>query len=108
MAKRFPKVRCSEVTVKTVKHTEHYIVPSETADQAIAQFRRPDAIVQASGNLWAQVTETDGETFQLALKDGSAFTLEPGDPGYDRVRTAHSKVLSEIDQDKLAYYGDDN
>ncbi|PTS85493.1 hypothetical protein DBR00_06870 [Pseudomonas sp. HMWF032] len=83
-------------------------MPSETADQAIAQFQRPDAIVEASGNLWAQVTETDGETFQLALKDGRTFTLEPGNPGYDRVRTTHSKVIAEIDQDKLAYYGDDH
>ncbi|WP_312679863.1 hypothetical protein [Stutzerimonas nitrititolerans] len=92
------------MTVTTMKGEESYIVPSENAGQAVSQFNRPDAVVKASGNLWAQVTETDGESFSLKLNNGDQFYLEPGNPGYDRVHSAHNKLVTEIEQAKLAQY----
>lgn len=105
MSKLFPKIRCSIVTVTTVKGDESYIVPSENAAEAVAQFNRPDALVKASGNHWAQVSETDGDSFQLEMKD-QQFTLELGDPGYNRVRSAHSKLIAKIEQEKWDQYND--
>ena len=104
MAKLFPKVRCSIVTITTIKGVETYIVPSETADEASAHFYRPDAEIKASGNLWAQVTETDGESFSLETTDGRCFYLEAGDPGYERVCAAYKKLLMQIEQEKRAHY----
>jgi len=105
MAKRFPRVRCSEVTVTTInKEPEIYTVPSLSAAEALAQFNRPDANVEAKGNYWAQVTETDGTNFTLLRNDGLIFYLEPGDYGYQRLLDAYHVLMAEIEKEQRKRY----
>lgn len=99
MAKKFPTIRCSVVTVETIKGIETYLVPSESGGHAVAEFNRPDAIVKASGNHRLKPVNVGevGTCFEFDLA-GKSYVLEPGSPGYDRTRAVYASLIDDIEQ----------